>query len=117
MDLDLERCSVSSSGSSSAADRMELEAAEALADLAHLAMRESSGSEWGSKGKRARKRVRAESDLVSTYSDLPRVRFLNLFLFFCSPTLTNYIVEYFSVCIFFKVNFTSAQLHINKSGV
>lgn len=72
MDLDLERCSVSSSGSSSAADRMELEAAEALADLAHLAMRESSGSEWGSKGKRARKRVRAESDSVSTYSDLPR---------------------------------------------
>lgn len=74
MDLDLERCSVSSSGSSSAADRMELEAAEALADLAHLAMRESSGSEWGSKGKRARKRVRAESDSVSTYSDLPRDR-------------------------------------------
>lgn len=58
---------------------MELEAAEALADLAHLAMRESSGSEWGSKGKRARKRVRAESDSVSTYSDLPRVRFLIFF--------------------------------------
>ncbi|KAJ6746813.1 BASIC-LEUCINE ZIPPER (BZIP) TRANSCRIPTION FACTOR FAMILY PROTEIN [Salix koriyanagi] len=72
MDLDLERRSVSSSDSSSAADRIELEAAEALADLAHSAMRESSGIEWGSKGKRARKRVRAESDSVSTCSDLPR---------------------------------------------
>ncbi|KAF9680156.1 hypothetical protein SADUNF_Sadunf06G0091800 [Salix dunnii] len=72
MDLDSERRSVSSSDSSSAADRIELEAAEALADLAHLAMRESSGIEWGSKGKRARKRVRAEYDSVSTYSDLPR---------------------------------------------
>ncbi|KAJ6407600.1 hypothetical protein OIU84_010980 [Salix udensis] len=74
MDLDLERRSVSSSDSSSAADRIELEAAEALADLAHSAMRESSGIEWGSKGKRARKRVRAESDSVSTCSDLPRDR-------------------------------------------
>ncbi|CAK7343410.1 unnamed protein product [Dovyalis caffra] len=72
MDFDLERCSVSSSDSSSAADRIELEAAEALADLAHLAMREGSGSEWGSKGKRAMKRVRTESDSVSTSSDLPR---------------------------------------------
>uniref|UniRef100_A0A6N2K6S3 BZIP domain-containing protein n=1 Tax=Salix viminalis TaxID=40686 RepID=A0A6N2K6S3_SALVM len=74
MDLDLERRSVSSSDSSSAADRIELEAAEALADLAHSAMRESSGIEWGSKGKRARKRARAESDSVSTCSDLPRDR-------------------------------------------
>lgn len=43
----------------------ELEAAEALADLAHLAMRESSGAEsagnWGLKGKRAKKRVKSES--------------------------------------------------------
>ncbi|KAF5473819.1 hypothetical protein F2P56_005774 [Juglans regia] len=73
-----ERCyvwkSVSSSSASttsssmSAADLMvkiELEAAEALADLAHLAVRESggggSGGKWGSKGKRARKRVKSES--------------------------------------------------------
>ncbi|XP_050381419.1 uncharacterized protein LOC126798479 isoform X2 [Argentina anserina] len=43
----------------------ELEAAEALADLAHLAMRENSGTEsagnWGVKGKRAKKRVKSES--------------------------------------------------------
>ncbi|XP_004303007.1 PREDICTED: uncharacterized protein LOC101299496 isoform X2 [Fragaria vesca subsp. vesca] len=43
----------------------ELEAAEALADLAHLAMRENSGAEsagnWGLKGKRAKKRVKSES--------------------------------------------------------
>ena len=97
MDLDLERRSVSSSDSSSAADRIELEAAEALADLAHSAMRESSGIEWGSKGKRARKRVRAESDSVSTCSDLPRVRFLNLFLFSCSPSL----IMLQRVCVYF----------------
>ncbi|CAI0408235.1 unnamed protein product [Linum tenue] len=61
--------SSSSSFSSAAAagvDRMvrvELEAAEALADLAHLAMREGGGSpsKWGSKGKRAKKRVKSES--------------------------------------------------------
>ncbi|KAF2307604.1 hypothetical protein GH714_030113 [Hevea brasiliensis] len=51
-----------------AADRMvriEIEAAEALADLAHLAMREcgsgDSGGKWGSKGKRGKKRVKSES--------------------------------------------------------
>lgn len=72
-----------------AADRMvkeELEAAEALADLAHLAMRESSGAEsagnWGLKGKRAKKRVKSESppghlglnpvDPVPTCPDLPQ---------------------------------------------
>jgi hypothetical protein len=56
--------SSSVSGAVDVADRMvmiELEAAEALADLAHLAVRESSGREWGSKGKRARKRVKSES--------------------------------------------------------
>ncbi|XP_041028836.1 uncharacterized protein LOC121268576 isoform X1 [Juglans microcarpa x Juglans regia] len=45
--------------------KMELEAAEALADLAHLAVQESAGSglrrKWGSKGKRAAKRVKSES--------------------------------------------------------
>jgi len=41
--------------------RIELEAAEALADLAYLAVRASGGREWGSKGKRARKRVKSES--------------------------------------------------------
>ncbi|KAG2686541.1 hypothetical protein I3760_09G010300 [Carya illinoinensis] len=98
-----ERCyvwsSVSSSSASttsssmSAADLMvkiELEAAEALADLAHLAVRESggggSGGKWGSKGKRARKRVKSESppadsvfqlspvDLVPSCSDLAEDR-------------------------------------------
>ncbi|KAF3944427.1 hypothetical protein ACB098_09G050300 [Castanea mollissima] len=62
----------SSSSNDDVADRMvkiELEAAEALADLAHLAVSlESSGGaacdspgEWGSKGKRAKKRVKSES--------------------------------------------------------
>ncbi|KAJ8754217.1 hypothetical protein K2173_002117 [Erythroxylum novogranatense] len=64
-------CSSSSSSTSpspTVADpmvRVELEAAEALADLAHLAMRETNGvdsnGKWGSKGKRAKKRVKSES--------------------------------------------------------
>ncbi|KAF5737469.1 hypothetical protein HS088_TW13G00350 [Tripterygium wilfordii] len=71
MRLDLERRCVSSSSCSSpcssSADRLvksELEAAEALADFAHLVKRESggeSGGQWGSKGKRAKKRVASES--------------------------------------------------------
>ncbi|KAJ4850694.1 hypothetical protein Tsubulata_005801 [Turnera subulata] len=70
METELRRASASSSGSTTssgeqleAADR-EMEAAEALADLAHLAVRESgaaSAAEWGSKGKRAKKRVKSES--------------------------------------------------------
>ncbi|KAG2682935.1 hypothetical protein I3760_10G007200 [Carya illinoinensis] len=84
-------CSSASTTSSltSAADgmvKMELEAAEALADLAHLAVPESAGSglcrKWGTKGKRAAKRVKRESppgdsafrlnplDSVPSYSDL-----------------------------------------------
>ncbi|KAJ9184447.1 hypothetical protein P3X46_004173 [Hevea brasiliensis] len=77
--MDVDTCIVSSSNSSSssssgssssamAADRMvriEIEAAEALADLAHLAMREcgsgDSGGKWGGKGKRGKKRVKSES--------------------------------------------------------
>ncbi|GLT40614.1 hypothetical protein SLA2020_147320 [Shorea laevis] len=69
--MDLERGFVSSSAGLSprssaekAADRLELEAAEALAGLAHLAMRETtadSAAKWGSKGKRLRKRVKSES--------------------------------------------------------
>ncbi|XP_021908716.1 uncharacterized protein LOC110822808 isoform X2 [Carica papaya] len=46
------------------ADRTEMEAAEALADMAQLAMREKpaeSPAKWGSKGKRVRKRVKSES--------------------------------------------------------
>uniref|UniRef100_A0A2N9IE48 BZIP domain-containing protein n=1 Tax=Fagus sylvatica TaxID=28930 RepID=A0A2N9IE48_FAGSY len=66
-------CSSASTTSSSSSDdvadpmvKIELEAAAALADLAHLAVRESSAAcdspgEWGSKGKRARKRVKSES--------------------------------------------------------
>ncbi|CAH8385467.1 unnamed protein product [Eruca vesicaria subsp. sativa] len=60
-------CSSSSSGedTSAAANMTELEAAEALADLAQLAvMREQvfeSAASWGSKGKRVRKRVKTES--------------------------------------------------------
>ncbi|KAG6619060.1 hypothetical protein I3842_Q109800 [Carya illinoinensis] len=69
--------------------KMELEAAEALADLAHLAVPESAGSglcrKWGTKGKRAAKRVKRESppgdsafrlnplDSVPSYSDLAEV--------------------------------------------
>ncbi|KDP42718.1 hypothetical protein JCGZ_23658 [Jatropha curcas] len=87
-----ERCSVTSSNSSSSsssppsssssgsfsseADRMvriELEAAEALADLAHLAMREGgrsdSGGKWGSKGKRGKKRVKSESPPADWFSN------------------------------------------------
>ncbi|XP_031272113.1 uncharacterized protein LOC116130518 isoform X2 [Pistacia vera] len=75
--MDLENCSVSCSlspspspisGAEVSEDRMvdmELEAAEALADLAHLAMRESGGggtaTNWGCRGKRVRKRVKSES--------------------------------------------------------
>ncbi|KAK9290275.1 hypothetical protein L1049_008442 [Liquidambar formosana] len=48
--------------------RIELEAAEALADLAHSAIRESSesGGKWGNKGKRARNRVKNESPPVDS---------------------------------------------------
>ncbi|GLT76268.1 hypothetical protein SLA2020_479380 [Shorea laevis] len=65
--MDLERGSVSSSSASSplsAADRLELEAAEALAGLAYLATRETvadSATKWGRKGKRLKKRVKSES--------------------------------------------------------
>ncbi|GKU98342.1 hypothetical protein SLEP1_g11356 [Rubroshorea leprosula] len=65
--MDLERGSVSSSSASSplsAADRLELEAAEALAGLAYLATRETvpdSAAKWGRKGKRLKKRVKSES--------------------------------------------------------
>lgn len=78
--MDLESCSVSSSSTASlqssppesAEDRMvdmELEAAEVLADLAHLAMIENGGGSgaaetatiWGCKVKRVRKRVKTES--------------------------------------------------------
>lgn len=55
----------SSSSGEDAANMTELEAAEALADLAQLAiMREQvfeSATSWGSKGKRVRKRVKTES--------------------------------------------------------
>ncbi|KAM5559537.1 hypothetical protein ABKV19_020946 [Rosa sericea] len=76
-----------SAGGGGAADPMmvkeELEAAEALADLAHLAMRENSGAEsagnWGLKGKRAKKRVKSESpptlsgsNPVPAFPDLPQ---------------------------------------------
>ncbi|KAF8114370.1 hypothetical protein N665_0039s0129 [Sinapis alba] len=58
------RCCSSSSGED-AANMTELEAAEALADLAQLAMmREQvfeSAASWGSKGKRVRKRAKTES--------------------------------------------------------
>ncbi|CAH8252858.1 unnamed protein product [Arabidopsis lyrata] len=60
-------CSSSSSGEedTAAANMTEMEAAEALADLAQLAiMREEvfeSAASWGSKGKRVRKRVKTES--------------------------------------------------------
>ncbi|XP_002533547.2 uncharacterized protein LOC8273730 [Ricinus communis] len=88
--MDLERCSVSSSSSSfssssasSSAEvevdrmvRIEMEAAEALADLAHLAMKESGsgdsstagGGRWGSKGKRGKKRVKSESPPLDPFT-------------------------------------------------
>ena len=69
--------------------KIELEAAEVLADLAQSLMRESesngaeSGGKWGSKGKRGRKRVKSESppadafnnpdNLLTDSSDLPEV--------------------------------------------
>lgn len=87
--MDLQSCSVSSSSTASlqssaaesAEDRMvdmELEAAEALADLAHLAMIENGGgsgaaetaTNWGCKGKRVRKRVKTESPPGQSGSDL-----------------------------------------------
>ncbi|KAK0585319.1 hypothetical protein LWI29_026808 [Acer saccharum] len=84
--MDLEYCSVSGSSSSSSLpssaagvveDRMvemELEAAEALADLAHLAMRQTGTPEtannWGNKGKRVRKRVKSESPSSHSGFDL-----------------------------------------------
>lgn len=86
--MDLEGCSVSCSSSSlptSAAEiaedrmvEMELEAAEALADLAHLATRENGGAaetatNWGGKGKRVRKRVKTESPAGQSGSDLDPV--------------------------------------------
>uniref|UniRef100_A0A2P2JJ32 Uncharacterized protein n=1 Tax=Rhizophora mucronata TaxID=61149 RepID=A0A2P2JJ32_RHIMU len=72
------------------ADRIELEAAEALADLAHSAKREScggdSGSQWGCKGKRAKKRVKSESPAADSFSDaapprLSTVSSVNFFSF------------------------------------
>ncbi|KAI9154042.1 hypothetical protein LWI28_020228 [Acer negundo] len=86
--MDLEDCSVSGSSSSSSSslpssaagvveDRMvemELEAAEALADLAHLAKRGTGTPEtannWGNKGKRVRKRVKSESPSSQSGFDL-----------------------------------------------
>ncbi|KAL5807560.1 hypothetical protein ACOSQ3_030448 [Xanthoceras sorbifolium] len=79
--MDSEDCSVSGASTSSLADvaedrmvEMELEAAEALADLAHLAMRETGAPEtstnWGSKGKRDRKRVKSESPSSQSGLDL-----------------------------------------------
>lgn len=87
--MDLQSCSVSSSSTASlqssaaesAEDRMvdmELEAAEALADLAHLAMIENGGgsgaaetaTNWGCKGKRVRKRVKTQSPPGQSGSDL-----------------------------------------------
>lgn len=121
--MDLENCSVSSSLSpspSSAAEvsddrlvEMELEAAEALADLAHLAMRESGGggtvTNWGLKGKR----VKSDSlsppgpsgmnltpiDPVQHCSDPAEVSFLEyylliLFLFVLFIYKHNYIFRF-----------------------
>ncbi|WCJ34341.1 Basic-leucine zipper (bZIP) transcription factor family protein [Euphorbia peplus] len=82
--MDLEGSSGSCSDTDSpersytAADRMEMEAAEALADLADLALRENGNCDargkWGSKGKRGKKRVYGESsfdvDPVPACSDL-----------------------------------------------
>lgn len=87
--MDLESGSVSSSSTASlrsspaesAEDRMvdmELEAAEALADLAHLAMIENGGgsgaaetaTNWGCKGKRVKKRVKTESPPGQSGSDM-----------------------------------------------
>ncbi|KAK3226787.1 hypothetical protein Dsin_006649 [Dipteronia sinensis] len=84
--MDFEDCSVSGSSSSSSLpssaagvveDRMvemELEAAEALTDLAHLAMRETETPEaannWGNKGKRVRQRVKSESPSSHSGLDL-----------------------------------------------
>ena len=70
----------SSSSSFMAADQMvkvEIEAAEALADLAVLAVRESGGepseAKWESKwkGKRARKEVKTESPICGFVDSLP----------------------------------------------
>lgn len=71
-------CSTSSSeedAQAAAANMTELEAAEALADLAQLAvMREQvfeSAASWGSKGKRVRKRVKTESPPPPDSETLP----------------------------------------------
>ncbi|VVA91877.1 unnamed protein product [Arabis nemorensis] len=58
-------CSSSSSSGEDVANMTELEAAEALADLAQLSIMRGnvfeSAASWGSKGKRVRKRVKTES--------------------------------------------------------
>ncbi|CAN6577456.1 unnamed protein product [Malus baccata var. baccata] len=96
-------------GSGGGVDRMvkeELEAAEALADLAHLAMRESSGAEsagnWGLKRKRAGKRVKSGSppsqsglyppDLAPTCPDLPQDQAVTG-LRQCETVCTNVVTE------------------------
>lgn len=56
--------------------KIELEAAEVLADLAQSLIRESesngaeSGGKWGSKGKRGRKRVKSESPPSDAFKNL-----------------------------------------------
>ncbi|KAB2631566.1 hypothetical protein D8674_009085 [Pyrus ussuriensis x Pyrus communis] len=84
----------------------ELEAAEALADLAHLAMRESSGAEsagnWGLKRKRAGKRVKSGSppsqsglnppDPAPTCPDLPQDQAVTGLLQ-CEMVCTNVVTE------------------------
>ncbi|EXC26927.1 Transcription factor HBP-1a [Morus notabilis] len=73
-------CSASASAHSAAADRMveEIEAAEALADLAHYAMREGSAADSGGDWTRRRKRVKSQStppaESVTLCSDLPQDR-------------------------------------------
>ena len=90
----------SSSSSFMAADQMvkvEIEAAEALADLAVLAVRESGGepseAKWESKwkGKRARKEVKTESPICGFVDSLPsrvdldlRIQVVDYLFFFSS---------------------------------
>jgi hypothetical protein len=99
--------------------RIELEAAEALADLAYLAVRASGGREWGSKGKRARKRVKSESppgdsalklnrvvDSVPSSSDLAEVSSFRLlgtvtfsFFFFFFFFFLMFVLKVLGFCI------------------
>lgn len=100
--MESEKLSASSSASSDRLVKTEIEAAETLADLAQLAMRENSSAcdsseKWWKKGKRGRRRLTRESptgdsefnalDSVSKCPDFSPVSFVVHRAIYSSPLL------------------------------